>query len=97
MVAARQRLRTETRDCGGDNRGKGDNDNGCNGDSDGGGHRQQSTKTAAKETAVAEAAVAVAVVATETAEVMAWQRQQLIFRRRHQHTLQNDYFLFVYP
>ena len=33
--------------------GKVDNVNGCDGNSDGGGHRQQSTKTAAKEMAVA--------------------------------------------
>lgn len=70
--------KTTDRDGGGDDGDKGDNKNGCDGNSDGRGHRQQSTKTTAKEMVVAAAAAAVAVVvavvATETAEAMSWWR-----------------------
>ena len=48
--------KTTDRDGGGDDGDKGDNKNGCDGNSDGRGHRQQSTKTTAKETVVAAAA-----------------------------------------
>ena len=55
--------KTTDRDSGGDDGGKGYNKNGCDGNSDGRGHRQQSTKTTAKETVVAPAAAAAAAAA----------------------------------
>ena len=67
--------KTTDGDAGGDDRGKDVDDNGCNRYSDSMGHKQQSTKTPAKESAVAvaaaAAAVAAAVVAAETAEATA--------------------------
>jgi len=58
--------KTMAGDGGGVDGGKVDGVNGCDGDSDGGGHRQQSTKTAAKETAVA----------AEMAEATSWRRRR---------------------